>query len=137
MRPIRSSWRFLAAAFLLLNAAVHIPLVPEHLEEAPYIGVLFIALSLVCVILAAVIVLADSRQVWFAGGVVSLAALVAFVASRTVGLPQIRDDIGNWSEPLGFPTLVAEVVTIGLAAAVLRHRRGSDLPGRHAEGVPS
>jgi ATP phosphoribosyltransferase len=37
---------------LLSTAGTHIPLVPMHLEEAPYIGVLFILLSAVSIVLA-------------------------------------------------------------------------------------
>jgi hypothetical protein len=136
MRAIHSPWRYAAAAFLLLNAAVHVPLVPEHLEEAPYIGVLFIALSIVCVVLAGLVVARDTLLVWVAAGSVSLLALAAFVVSRTVGLPQIGDDIGNWTEPLGFPTLVAELVTIALTVLVLAHRPSATL-GRHAGRTPA
>lgn len=136
MRAIHSPWRFAAAAFLLLNAAVHIPLVPEHLEEAPYIGVLFIALSVVCVVLAVLVLVRDSLLVWVAAGGVSLLALLAFVASRTVGLPQIGDDIGNWTEPLGFPTLVAEIVTIAVTVGVLAHRPSASV-GRHSGSMPA
>jgi hypothetical protein len=107
---------------LLVNAGVHIPLVPEHLDEAPYIGVLFILLSVACIVLAVVIVVVDTTWVWAASGTISLLALVAFVLSRTVGLPQIGDDVGNWTDPLGFPALASEALTVALAAGALRRR---------------
>jgi hypothetical protein len=119
---VRPPWRWLTALLLLVNAGVHIPLVPEHLDEAPYIGVLFILLSVACIVLAAVIVVVDTTWVWAASGTISLLALVAFVLSRTVGLPQIGDDVGNWTDPLGFPALASEALTVALAAGALRRR---------------
>lgn len=65
-------------------------------------------------------------------GVVALAAVVAFLASRTVGLPQIHDDIGNWSEPLAVPALAVEVLTVAFASALaLIH--AAPAPGRRNE----
>ena len=37
-----------AAFAALVAAAVHIPVTPEHMEHAPYIGVLFGALTIAC-----------------------------------------------------------------------------------------
>ncbi len=118
----RSPLRWVVAALLLVTAAVHLPLVPAHLREAPYVGVLFIALAVICTILAGAMVLHDSPMVWELSGAVTLLALVAFLASRTIGLPQIGDDIGNWTEPLGFPTIAAELLTALVVAYALRQR---------------
>ncbi len=68
---------------------------------------------------------------WVASGGVALAAVVAFLASRTVGLPQIHDDIGNWSEPLAVPALAVEVLTVAFAALALIH--AAPAPGRRNE----
>ena len=109
---------------LVVTAATHVPLVREHLEEAPYVGWLFVALSAVALVLALVLLRADTPAVWAVAGAVGLASVVAFVVSRTIGLPQIGDDVGNWSEPLGFPALAAEaVVAYSAAATLVRTRR--------------
>jgi hypothetical protein len=119
------------ASFLLLVAAgTHIPLIREHLEEAPYIGWGFILLSVVCVVLAVVILFVDHASVWMLSGAVCLAAVVAFLASRTIGLPQIGDDVGNWTEPLGFPAVASEVLMAVLAYAHLRSRRTASGAGQ-------
>lgn len=120
MGALRSPLRWLAAATLVASGVVHIPVIPMHLEEAPYIGYLFIALTAVCFALAAAVLLVDSMLVWAAGGVVTALAVIAFVLSRTVGLPQIEDDIGNWTEPLGIAAITAETLTVLLAAVALR-----------------
>jgi hypothetical protein len=109
------------ASFLLLVAAgTHIPLIRDHLEEAPYIGWLFILLSAVCIVLAVAILFVDSPGVWVISGAVCLAAVVGFLASRTIGLPQIGDDVGNWTDPLGFPAVASEVLMVALAWFQLR-----------------
>ena len=121
--PLHSPLRWACALALLVTAGTHLPLVPEHLEEAPYVGVLFILLSLGSIALAVLIVVRDLPVVWAASGTVTLLALIAFLVSRTVGLPQIADDIGNWTEPLGFPALAAELATTVLAGLAVGQSR--------------
>jgi len=128
--PLASPLRWVAIVMLLGTAGTHVPLVPEHLEEAPYVGVLFIALSVASIVLAVLLVRWDSPLVWTASGVMTVLALIAFFASRTVGLPQIGDDIGNWGDPLGYPAVAVEALVTAAAAIVLAnrpHRRASDL----------
>lgn len=117
--PLRSPWRWATAALLLVTSGTHVPLVAEHLEEAPYVGMLFIALSVVSVVAAALVVAWDTPAVWTLSGLVTLLAVLGFVVSRTVGLPQITDDIGNWTDPLGYPAVASEVLATLVAALVL------------------
>lgn len=118
--PQRSRWRLPAAFGALTEAVGHIPVTQDHLIEAPYIGVGFILLTVAGLLLAQLLLLADTAAVWIWTAIVSGAAVLGYLLSRTVGLPQIRDDIGNWGEPLGIVCLAAEAVM--LAAACL-HRR--------------
>ena len=126
--PLRSPLRWVAALTMVVAGAVHIPVTPEHLQEAPYIGYLFIALTVVCFLLALVILVADSAAVWAVSGVVTALALGAYLLSRSVALPQIGGDVGNWLEPLGLVAIVFEGLTIALAVAALRRAR--PLPAR-------
>jgi hypothetical protein len=48
--------------------------------------------------------------------------LAGFVLSRTTGLPQATDDIGNWGEPLGIASMFVEGALIALAGGVLAER---------------
>jgi hypothetical protein len=66
------------------------------------------------------VVVTDTPAVWMVTAVMTLLAVLAFLASRTVGLPLIGDDIGNWTEPLGLPAVAAEFLAFLTAAAVLR-----------------
>ena len=114
----RSQW---CASFLLVvAAAAHIPLIQDHLKEAPYVGWGFILLSVTCLVLAVAMLFLESPGVWLLSGAVCLAAVMAFLASRTVGLPQIGDDVGNWTDPMGFPAVTSEVLMTALAAVHLR-----------------
>jgi hypothetical protein len=123
MKPTNSPSRWCASLLLLLVAGTHIPLIQEHLQEAPYVGWLFIALSGTCIVLAIAILLLDHPSIWALSGATCVAAVVAFLASRTVGLPHIGDDVGNWTEPLGFPAVASETLMVVLAYAHLRGLR--------------
>lgn len=122
MKLTTSADQWAAAILLFVAAGTHLPLVHEHLEEAPYVGWLFIALSAACIVLGIAILVLDSPGLWVLSAAVCFAAVVAFLASRTIGLPQIGDDIGDWTEPLGFPAVVSEVLVPLLAFLHLRDR---------------
>lgn len=130
--PLRSPLRWPAIAMLLAAAVAHVPVIGPHLEEAPYIGALFIALTLVCTLLAVALAVRDSRTSWDLSILVTGLAVLAYVLSRTVGLPQIGDDIGNWGEPSGIVSIITESLTVLLGAAALmsaRHSRRGEIAG--------
>jgi hypothetical protein len=57
--------------------------------------------------------------VWAAAGVLAAAIMLGYVLSRTSGLPAATLDVGNWTEPLGLASLVAEGLTLCVTAAAL------------------
>jgi hypothetical protein len=132
MTLTRSPSQWCASFLLLVAAGTHIPLIQAHLEEAPYVGWLFIVLSVVCIALAVAILFVDNVGVWAISGAVCFAAVVAFLASRTVGLPQIGDDVGNWTEPLGIPAVASEVLMVALAWLHVRNSRSLGSNSRSA-----
>jgi hypothetical protein len=107
-----SSWRWPAAAALSATAAIHMTLVPDHLREAPYAGALFIALSVAALAAAILLSATDHELVWLGAGAISLGALVAYFLSRSVGLPSMSDDIGDWANPLGLAAVACETLTL-------------------------
>ena len=113
--------RTAAVVALLGIAATHVFELPDKLEEsaARYQGVLFIALIVGCVLMAAIATRAPTRPWWT--GVLALSALplIAYVISRSAGLPGGDDDIGAWTEPSGIASLVFESAGILLAARAL------------------
>ena len=115
----RSAEQWLAVLALLVTGGVHLALVPGHFEEAAYAGWLFLADGVAALALAAVLLVSDRRWVWLASALVAGVTVAAYVLSRTAGLPRLGDDIGNWTEPLSFPALAAEVAVVVIAIARL------------------
>jgi hypothetical protein len=128
-RALRSPLRWWAAVLLVVTAGAHVPVIGPHLEEAPYIGVLLVLLTAGSIILAAVLVIRDTRTAWTLAGTMTLLAVIAFVLARTVGLPQIGDDIGDWTDPWGIVSITVETLTFLLAGeALLGRRRKATVP---------
>src|SRR5438270_8193464 len=108
--------RIFGALLLVGVAATHILEARE--EEAKYIVVLFAALAVAALILAALFALGRLTQpVIAAAAGLCGTAIVGYVLSRTVGLPQMADDVGNWTEPFGIAALACEVAFIACAAS--------------------
>jgi manganese oxidase len=116
---LRSPLRYAAAATCLTAAAAHVPVTEDHLEEATYIGVLFILLAAACCIEAVLLVRRDEKRVWLAAALTCAAAVIAYVWSRAIGLPLITDDVGDWTEPIAIVAITAEMLTVLLAVAAL------------------
>ncbi|MFL6025040.1 MAG: hypothetical protein ACJ72O_16990 [Marmoricola sp.] len=110
-------------AAIAVAAVAHIPVIAPHLEEAPYMGVLFIALTAVCLGLGAVIAASGPRWAYQASAAVCGAAVVAYAATRLVAFPQLADDVGNWFEPLGVVSVLSESLVVALALLALRGLR--------------
>jgi hypothetical protein len=120
--PLRSSLRFTAAAAAVTAAAAHVPVMEDHLEGAPYLGVLFILLSCACLLLAALLIRCDTRVVWRSVAGVCALAIGALVWSRVIGLPQLTDDVGRWTEPLAIVAASAEAIVVVLGGLALSRR---------------
>ena len=129
--PLRIRWRGLAVLAALAAGAVHVPVIGEHLEEAPYMGVLFILLTVAAVLVAVVVWVRDSPAVYAVGAVICALAVAGYAATRVVAFPDLADDVGNWFEPLGVAAVVSETAFVGLAAAAL-HQRSRGAPGRRS-----
>jgi hypothetical protein len=107
-------------ALLLVAALAHIPVVPDHLREAPYMGVLFIAFSIAAFAVATVLAARPSRVWYLVAIVLSVAAVGAYVATRVIAFPELADDVGAWTEPLGLVSISAESLAALLGVAALR-----------------
>ena len=125
MAPHHSSslWRWPAAGCLAATAAIHMTLVPQHLHEAPYAGALFIALSASALALAMVVMATNHEAAWLATGALSFTALLGYTLSRSVGLPSMSDDIGDWLNPLGVSAVVCETVAAMISSGLLWRAR--------------
>jgi hypothetical protein len=104
--------RHAAALLLVTTAAIHIDLVPEHLREAPYAGILFALLAASTLLLAGLVLVRDQSTAWTVTGAISVAAIAGYALSRSVGLPSMGDDIGDSLNPLGLAAVCAETLTV-------------------------
>ncbi len=120
--------RALAVVGLAGVALIHFVDAPGTFADAPYKGWLYVGLIASCLAAAAALVRSNDRRAWFATLLFPLGAMVAFLVSRTVGLPQGADDIGNWAEPLGMASLFVEGLLVALSAAMLAEPRSEPSP---------
>lgn len=130
-----SAWRWPAATAAIIAAGAHLPVLGEHVREAPYMGVLFAVFSLGVLGLAAALLYADTvrRYMLLAGW--SLLAVGTYAASRTVAFPRLERDVGNWSDPWGLLALTAELTVAGCCAAAIRRRWVSRLDALSIQAV--
>lgn len=119
-RPLHSPLRYLLVVAAAVAAGAHVPVIGEHLHEAPYMGVLFILLTVACSVLALATLVRDVPAVYAAAATVCGLAIIGYAATRLVAFPMLADDVGNWLEPLGVVAIVAEAVVVASAVASLR-----------------
>lgn len=87
--------RAVAVVGLAGVALIHLLDAPGTFHSAAYKGWLYVGLILGCVAVAGALVRSSDPRAWAGAALLSLGAIGAFVISRTVGLPQGADDIGN------------------------------------------
>jgi hypothetical protein len=114
--------RAVAVAGLAGVALIHLLDAHDTFVSTPYKGVLYAMLIAGSLAAAAMLLRGSDPRAWAAAGALCLGTVVAFVYSRTIGLPQSADDIGNWWEPLGLASLFVEGAVVALSAAVLFER---------------
>ena len=120
---IRSPLRWPAAAMLLISALAHVPVVAPGLAATTYIGILFVLLIVVNLFLAVAMFLRDSLAVWTLTALTLGLAFIAYVLSRTVGLPLQTDYIGDWVSTPGLASFVSAGIGCVIAVTVLIRQR--------------
>jgi hypothetical protein len=114
--------RLTSVACLLGVAATHLMDLPDKLEEAHYMAVMFIGLIASSLVLAAAVAAGRRAETAIAvSGVLAALTIAGFVASRTIGLPQLEDHVGQWEDPIGIVSLVCETVLVVIALAPVVH----------------
>lgn len=123
---------------LLITALVHVIDGIGKWSEVRYEFWLFMALVVGCVTLAGGFLFTRSRLLLPATVGLIVPALIAYVLSRTTGLPQSMDDIGNWSEPIGVVNVFAEAIVLAVAIPAMalgRSRQTAQVPVRTAHAA--
>jgi hypothetical protein len=103
-------------------ALIHLLDLPGQLSETPYMFFLYLALMVSSLALAGVLIGTSDARAWAAAIILSALVIVGYVLSRTTGLPQSSDDVGNWSEPLGMASLFVDGSLVILGSGVLLSR---------------
>lgn len=108
MNTAESALRGLGVFCAVGNTVLHALLVPDHLEEKFYIGVLFAVGSAVMLMVAVALGAAwRPLAAWLTGAIASLGMIIGFTLSRTVGLPYGYYEAG-WEPPYGPLSLLVE-----------------------------
>lgn len=123
LQRLHAPQRYVVAAAAALAAAAHIPVIAPHLDEAPYMGVLFVVLTVACLTLGAAALAYDCPVVYIAAAVTCGLAILGYSATRLVAFPMLAHDVGHWLDPLGVLSIATEtVVVIASARALLRRK---------------
>lgn len=113
------------AAAVVVAAAAHLPVIGPHLDEAPYMGVLFILLTAACLLLGVAALVRDSLAVYRLVILTCGLAILGYAATRLIAFPMLADDVGNWLEPLGVVSICSESAAVVAALAALATRQRS------------
>lgn len=118
MRRGASGWMVWAGiALILLTGLVHVIEAPEYFRDAAYLGILFL-LNCAGSALAALGIYRGSKDIgWGLGLLITFGSIVAYLISRTIGLPGMGTE--PWGVPAGLLALAAEALFVLLALRVL------------------
>jgi hypothetical protein len=118
----------LAIAAILGTGLVHLLEARDSFGEATYKGLLFVgngAGSLV----AAIGIFREKRVTgWLLGLLVAGGAILAYVASRTIGLPGLPAEPDAWFEPMGVAAMLCESVFVIVFLVAAGGRSRSSAP---------
>jgi hypothetical protein len=100
-------------------AVIHVLQLPDAFSETFYLGMLFIGAVAGAMLVAVTLTRTSSRGVWTAAVALPALVLLGYLFSRTTGLPDATNDVGEWDEPLGLVSMVAEGLVVCVSGAVL------------------
>ena len=115
----------LAIVAILGTGFIHIVEARDAFGDAAYKGVLFVANGLGALVAAFGIYRNQRALGWLLGLAVAGGALLAYVASRTIGLPGLPAEPDAWFEPMGVASLVCEGLFVFLFAMAQAKRTGA------------
>jgi hypothetical protein len=121
-----TAMRWAVITLLFVASMAHIPLIPEHLGEAPYMGVLFIAFSVTTFGLATMLAVRPALGWYLVVLVLCTAGICAYVATRLVAFPQLADDVGAWTEPLGIVSIAAEALAVLISTIAVEQKHAAE-----------
>ena len=121
--------QWLGLALILQTGLIHFYLTPAHFSELPYEGFLFAA-NAAGALLAAYGIYRGKVWGWNLGALITAGSIVAYIISRTTGLP--GHEIEDFADPLGLGALIVES---GFLVAYLMLNPVINLSGKRAAAV--
>jgi hypothetical protein len=89
------------------------------LRDPAYLGQGYRLLEIAGVVVALAMLVLPGIPAWVLAGGVALGPLVGFTLTRTVGLPNATDDIGNWGEASGVAAVSVEIALLAIVLGIL------------------
>lgn len=114
--------KWLAIVAILGTGLIHVVEARDSFEEATYKGLLFLANGAGALVAAIGIYRGQRALGWLLGLLVAGGAIIAYVASRTIGLPGIPAEPDAWLEPMGVAAVLCEALFVILFAMTRRTR---------------
>jgi hypothetical protein len=111
-----SAIKWCAIAAILGTGFVHVMEARDAFGDATYKGLLFVANGVGAVAAAAGIYRGQRALGWLLGLLIAGGAIVAYAASRTIGLPGLPAEPDAWLEPMGVVSLLCETLFVILFA---------------------
>lgn len=108
---------------ILVTGLIHFVAAPDSFDETTYKGVLFVANGIGAIVAAIGIYRGSRTWGWGLGLIVAAGAFVAYVLSRTVGLPDLPAEPDAWFEPQGLASMIVEVGFVIVAVLALNQGR--------------
>lgn len=96
-------------------------------------GAAFIAFSVAATLLAIAIAATNRPLLYGATMGLCAAAIGVYALTRVVALPQLSDDVGNWTETLGVISIATEMIAFVASGLVVAGRRASIYVGALAD----
>jgi hypothetical protein len=119
---VRLAVRIGIGATLIVSGVVHAYLYIHGYQYIPTIGTAFLLQAGVFCALGVLVLVGGPDWLSWSGGALSVAAIIAFALSRTVGLLGFTEH--GWEPPYGPVSVIAQILTVVLVvAAVLTSRR--------------
>ena len=109
--------RIVGVVMISLVGLIHLLVTPEYYGFAAYLGLLMIA-NFAGSVVSTVGIYQGRAWGWWLGVMMAAGAFLAYIESRTLGLPGLP----SWepfTEPPGLLSLLLEAIFVGLAAYVL------------------
>jgi hypothetical protein len=113
--PTEDLTRAVGAVALAAVAIIHLVDLPGTMSETPLIGYGYYVLVGIALLGAFLLMTVPDRWVWALVDLTAFGAVVAYVLSRTTGLPTDTLDIGNWNCALGVAAISTETLVVMMA----------------------